>query len=57
MFPVAHFLVDNYTFEVGGKNKGMQQIQRDEAAVSNNRIKKYYFCIIGKTLLAKSFRE
>ncbi len=27
MSPVADFLVDKYTFEVGGKNKGMQQIQ------------------------------
>ncbi|MGV8136438.1 MAG: ATP-binding protein [Mangrovibacterium sp.] len=25
--PVADFLIDNYTFEVGGKNKGLKQIQ------------------------------
>ncbi len=32
MSPVADFLVDEYTFEVGGKNKGMQQIQEVENA-------------------------
>ncbi len=25
--PVADFLIDDYTFEVGGKNKGLKQIQ------------------------------
>ncbi|HHU48312.1 MAG TPA: hypothetical protein GXZ37_01140, partial [Clostridiales bacterium] len=30
MSPVADFLVDNYTFEIGGKNKGMRQIQEVE---------------------------
>jgi len=24
---VADFLIDDYTFEVGGKNKGLKQIQ------------------------------
>jgi len=30
--PVADFLIDNYTFEVGGKNKGLKQIQGIENA-------------------------
>jgi len=30
--PVADFLVDEYTFEVGGKNKGMRQIQEIDNA-------------------------
>ena len=25
--PIADFMIDNYTFEVGGKNKGLKQIQ------------------------------
>ncbi len=32
MSPVADFLVNEYTFEVGGKNKGMQQIKEVENA-------------------------
>jgi len=32
MSPVADFLVDNYTFEVGCRSKGMQQIQKLENA-------------------------
>ncbi|MDA3880507.1 MAG: AAA family ATPase [Prolixibacteraceae bacterium] len=30
--PVADFLVDEYTFEIGGENKGMRQIQNIENA-------------------------
>jgi uncharacterized protein len=41
--PVADFLIDDYTFEVGGKNKGLKQIQGlDKAFIVKDNIELGY---------------